>query len=427
MTPDETYILGSCLCSTDCFIAASGAGLTDIHFSTLPGKAAWLAQKAAFLRFSSTELSIVATSEKNANMAELVALASQGGAMSELMPIKARLVIEAWKRREAHAILAHASILAKGQGEEFPETWNSISSLINRLVTIATDADDRNFSQMVDSYIDQRKNPNTRRSISTGWPSVDRLFGQPAQGELITVAARPGCGKSALAILLAHASASKDHKTVIFSAEMSGEEIIDRMVCFTGGPKAKHDLQHGIDAAQKLQSLAGRLHVFDDLKPHSVGSIESRCRALAASERGLGCIIIDYVGLIEPENRRDVREQQVASITRRMKSLAASLRCPVVLLCQMNRDIEKDGKSRAPRLSDLRESGSIEQDSNRVWFLYDDPKFLDSIPAGAIPDKVHILLLQAKCRGGKSNIAVRMEFDKPLYRMTPIADTASTF
>jgi replicative DNA helicase len=111
------------------------------------------------------------------------------------------------------------------------------------------------------------------------------------------------------------------------------------------------------------------------------------------------------------------REQQVAEMSRRLKQLAGMIGCPVIVVAQLNRESEKD--ERRPKLSDLRESGAIEQDSDRVWFLWQDPKTV--LPGSEDARAIEIMLIQSKCRGGPPNVAARMHFNRPVFTFSQIS------
>jgi replicative DNA helicase len=132
---------------------------------------------------------------------------------------------------------------------------------------------------------------------------------------------------------------------------------------------------------------------------------------------GLALIVIDYLQLIEPTDRKASREQQVSQISRRIKQLAGTIGAPVLVLTQLNRESEKD--DRRPRLSDLRESGAIEQDSDRVWLLWDQPD-INAPKRSADDDAIDISLIQAKCRSGPANLVTKLRFDRPCFRFTQI-------
>jgi replicative DNA helicase len=244
------------------------------------------------------------------------------------------------------------------------------------------------------------------------FPSWDRLAGAIRPGELVVIAARPGLGKTSLALQCAAAAVHHRQPCVFFSLEMTGEQLCQRLAL------------QALSASTTRPELAGwirsnllgekLLTVYDGAA--SVEQIESRTRLHAASPRGLGLVCIDYLQLVTPpaDAKREHRERQVAAISRFLKLLALELRCPVLLLAQLNRDVERD--DRRPRLSDLRESGAIEQDADGVWFLHADttgPQMSDA-------DRIKVLLIQTKRRDGPQGIAMPLDFHRPDVRFTPI-------
>jgi replicative DNA helicase len=185
-------------------------------------------------------------------------------------------------------------------------------------------------------------------------------------GELIVLAARPGVGKSAAALLYATACEIAGRVPLFFSLEMSKAELWARLAVQIAG---NHHEQNTVPVAKTLPKKKYR--IYDVRAAHSIAQIEARAR-LAATSCDVGLIVIDYLQLVTPpqDMKGSNREQQVSAMTRRFKLLAGELKVPVLLLSQMSREVEKD--DRMPRLSDLRESGSIEQDADAVWFLHRD-------------------------------------------------------
>lgn len=212
---------------------------------------------------------------------------------------------------------------------------------------------------------------------TTGLRDLDLLTGGVQRGQLITVAARPAMGKSAFALSLARAVAENTSDTVVFlSYEMSRHELTLRLLASAMAVELG-DLRRGqfppemtgdlVKVAKNLE----RLPIFiDDSPPETVAGVRAAMRRLARRET-LGCVVIDYLQLMAGEGRgRDEnRVQEVSSISRGLKRMARELDVPVVTLSQLNRQLESRPNKR-PMLSDLRESGSIEQDSDTVWMLY---------------------------------------------------------
>jgi replicative DNA helicase len=232
------------------------------------------------------------------------------------------------------------------------------------------------------------------------------------EGQMITLAGRPGTGKSALAGQIAYDCAESGGRVAFFSLEMTGEEIVDRLALVRGGRDARGDSRIKTGKIREIGKFK-TLHIFDNSEKYTVPSINAKCRLLATQKGGLSFVVIDYLTLITPIDRKQSREQQVAEISRSIKQMAGGLKVPVLVLAQLNR--ESDKEERRPRLSDLRESGSIEQDSDRVWFLWNDAK-----NTSQDNEWLDLVLFQAKCRGGPANVAKPLRFDRPIYSFFPV-------
>lgn len=217
--------------------------------------------------------------------------------------------------------------------------------------------------------------------LETGFRDFDALTGGLHDSELIVLAARPGMGKTALALNIAeHTSLVLGIGTLFVSLEMSSVELADRMLCSAAEVNGQR-LRNGTisnDDRRKLVEKAAEmspapLHV-DDTPSRTITEIAACARRLKRKS-GLGLVIIDYLQLIEPDNPRDPRQEQVAKIARRLKGLARELKLPVLCLAQLNRQAEAS-RDNKPRLSHLRESGAIEQDADVVMFVHREEYFL---------------------------------------------------
>jgi replicative DNA helicase len=213
--------------------------------------------------------------------------------------------------------------------------------------------------------------------LPTGWERIDKITTGLHEGELVIVAARPAVGKSAWALNLATNAAINAGKTVaIFNLEMSGESLATRMIACVGhveGYKlATGNLDNDWDKVNEALSKLGDTNIFiDDTAGITIGEIRSKCRRLANSEQGLDLVIIDYLQLItSAANYGGNRQQEVSDISRALKLMSLELKVPVVALAQLSRSAEQRKENPRPILSDLRESGSIEQDADIVAFLY---------------------------------------------------------
>lgn len=220
--------------------------------------------------------------------------------------------------------------------------------------------------------------------VKTGYYDLDKLTSGFQKGDLIILAARPSVGKTAFALNIAYnVSLKADEAVAIFSLEMPAEQLIQRIICCAGSLNAeslrsgsilKESNERYYAAAEKV----GKCNLYiDDTPGIKVGEIAAKCRRLKR-EHGLKMIVIDYLQLITGSSGgRESRQQEVSDISRQLKMIARELEVPVLALSQLSRSVEKRDNKR-PVLSDLRESGAIEQDADIVSFIhredYQDPK-----------------------------------------------------
>ncbi len=213
--------------------------------------------------------------------------------------------------------------------------------------------------------------------ISTGYKALDQMTAGLHEDELIILAARPGVGKTAFALNVAQNIGTKTDETVaIFSLEMGAEQLVNRMLCAEGTINASN-LRTGQLTEEEFTKLfvamgsLSKANIYiDDTPGIRTAEIRAKCRRLKQERGSLGLIVIDYLQLIEGTGRES-RQQEVSEISRQLKKLAKELSVPVIALSQLSRGVEQRQDKR-PILSDLRESGSIEQDADIVAFLYRD-------------------------------------------------------
>lgn len=211
--------------------------------------------------------------------------------------------------------------------------------------------------------------------VMTGFIDLDRLLAGLQNSELIILAARTSVGKTAFAVNIARNVALIEKLPVLFvSLEQSRMELSERLLCIESRVSS-HRLRMGYlkpDEQEKLMDAGARLSgsklFLDDTPGQNMLRIGAVARRLKRRD-GIRLVIVDYLQLIDPENRREPRQEQVAAISRRLKHLARELKIPVIALAQLNRGVENRSDSR-PRLADLRESGSIEQDADTVMMLH---------------------------------------------------------
>lgn len=242
------------------------------------------------------------------------------------------------------------------------------SSMPSTMRTILQEAMERISARM--------EGQHAQDGVETGLADLDKLTGGMHGSELIVLAGRPSMGKTALAMNIAEAVAVQQRVPTLFiSLEMSKIELADRMLCSIARVNG-HRLRNGTISSEELARLVEKaseineapLYV-DDSPSRTVTEIAAAARRIQRREGRLGCIVIDYLQLIEPDNPKDPRQEQVAKITRRLKGLAREMNVPLLVLAQLNRQAEAS-KDNKPKLSHLRESGAIEQDADVVLFVH---------------------------------------------------------
>ena len=247
--------------------------------------------------------------------------------------------------------------------------------------------------------------------IATGFIDLDKMTSGLHPGEMVVIAARPSLGKTSLAMNVAeHAAIDQKLPVGVFSLEMTAESLVLRMLCSRARVNLRN-IRDGFLAEQdfvKLTTAAGTLSraplFIDDTSGLSILQLRAKARRLQ-QQHGIKLFVVDYLQLLHSTARRaENRQQEIADISNGIKALAKELKVPIIVLSQLNRDFEKD-KSRKPNLSDLRESGAIEQDADLVGLLYradpEDPtKRRESEDDALSQDTVPINLLVAKQRNG---------------------------
>ncbi|MGH8936030.1 MAG: replicative DNA helicase [Acidimicrobiia bacterium] len=211
--------------------------------------------------------------------------------------------------------------------------------------------------------------------LSTGFRDLDRKLGGLQPANLVVIAARPAMGKSSLATNIAHNVASQGNSVAIFSLEMSVQELVQRMLCSVARVDS-HKLRTGQLGPlwQKVVQAAGQLYelpIFLDESPTLTATdIRAKCRRLKR-QHGLGLVLVDYLQLMQSSGRPENRQQEIAEISRSLKSLARELDVPIIAVSQLNRALESR-QDKHPMLGDLRESGEIEQSADVILFIYRD-------------------------------------------------------
>lgn len=294
----------------------------------------------------------------------------------------------------------------------------------------------RSIKEVVNSTINDINNLPEDNNMVTGLPTgfyeLDKMTTGFHDDELIIIAARPGVGKTSFALNVAqYVGLHTDKSVAMFSLEMSGEQLVQRMLASEGLIDSQHlrtgqlDQEEWHNLVMAAGSLAGTDIFIDDTPGIKMSEIRAKSRRLAKEKGNLGLVVVDYLQLIEGP-RSESRQQEVSAISRQLKKLAKELHVPVIALSQLSRSVEQRQDKR-PVLSDIRESGSIEQDADIVSFLYRDDYYRDepedgensgsSSEVGAEDDNGEVEVIIEKNRSG-SRGTVKLMFSKPYNRFS---------
>jgi replicative DNA helicase len=284
---------------------------------------------------------------------------------------------------------AEQSVLSVAEKRE-SKSMVSVGSLMDQVFTMIEELDG-----------------NEPTGLNTGFRDLDQLLGGLHPENLVVIAARPSMGKSTLALNIATNVAVQGKTVAIFSLEMSKIEIVQRVISSVARLDSKLLRNGALDDRgwEKITGAATKMFkapmYIDDSSVVNVTDIRAKCRRLRRSHQ-LDLVVIDYLQLMHGGNREN-RQQEIAEISRSLKNLAAELKVPIIAVSQLNR-LAEQREDKRPRLSDLRESGALEQDADIVMFIFRDEYYRTDTEAKGIAE-VHV----AKHRGGKTD-TVKLTF-----------------
>lgn len=336
------------------------------------------------------------------------------------VPEYARIVVEKWRLRR----LIHAanSIAEQAARSETQNVGAVIETAEKKIYDIGQDQRQTDFAHVGEAVADKLMEIEERSKsggglpgIETGFKRLDELTGGLRPSTMIIVAARPSMGKTALAMnMAAHVALRRKKPVGFFSLEMSRGDIITRILCsearvsmsrvMSGKPLRRGELDLLHEAGERLD--AAPLHI-DDASTLSAIEMRARARRLKNTVPDLSLIIVDYLQLMHGGGTRyDNRQQEVTDISRSIKALAKELQIPIIALSQLSRQSEqrRGAKDKLPKLSDLRESGALEQDADVVLFIHREPNQVKAEGAGPQPD-------EAVLRIGKQRNGPREDMD----------------
>ena len=318
-----------------------------------------------------------------------------------------KIVIEESMRRKL--IQTSNELISLGY-DDTEETERIIDLAEKRVMELSQSGSNNGYSSikdvLVSTFDELEKLFNQKGKISgitTGFAGIDRLTSGLHNSDLNIIAARPAMGKSALAINIATNAAKSGVPTIIFNLEMSKEQVVNRILAseaMVDGNKLRTGQLNDNDW-MKLASASGILSdtpiYIDDTPGISIMEIRTKCRKLKI-ERNIGLVVIDYLQLVAASGKKNAsREQEISEISRSLKILAKELNVPVIALSQLSRSAEKRQEDKRPMLSDLRESGAIEQDADIVMFIYREDYYHPDTTEKNIAE-----IIFAKHRGGST-------------------------
>lgn len=290
----------------------------------------------------------------------------------------AQLVREKYIKRTLITLAGEISESAFDEGKNVQDILDLAEQ---KVLSISQIQSDRSFVPLKDTLVESfdridelQKNGGELRGVPTGFQDVDRLLAGLQKSNLIILAARPGVGKTAFSLNIAQNAAVVGKKKIgFFSLEMSREELVDRLLVSQADIDAwklktgRLDQQDFLKLSDAMGVLAEAQIFIDDTPGMSIYEMRTKARKLMA-EHNIDLLLVDYLQLAHGRNQEN-RVQEVGEISQGLKNIARELRIPVLALSQLSRAIESRGE-KSPQLSDLRESGSIEQDADVVMFLY---------------------------------------------------------
>ena len=314
-----------------------------------------------------TSLSNIVPSAASAN--HYIDIVRRDSVLRQVILACGKTIEKAYDKNSDETILGQAEkaiyeIAEKGQSGALERLEVSVEKVINR-------------------FEDIHKDSSVLRGLKTGFYQLDKATNGLQKTDLIILAARPGVGKTSLAMnIVSNAAINHGAKCAVFSLEMGREQLAQRMLCSVANVSMAKALRGDLDEHDwikiwKADKKLKEADIFvDDNAMNTPSQVLSKCRKLKREKGGLDLVVIDYLGLMKSDSKSDNRQNEVADISRQLKILAKEIEAPVLSLCQLNRSVEsrdtKDGKPAKPMLSDLRDSGSIEQDADMVWFIHRD-------------------------------------------------------
>lgn len=320
----------------------------------------------------------------------------------------AKRVVECWKRRQALQAAENMIRVLKDGSNNLDDALGGCDAAMREIEESCLPKSQIDIADLLIECLDEKD--RCKQGLETGFPTLDHMTTGLHGGQMIIVAARTSIGKSALVGNIATTLAQREIPVFVSTLEMSKADFIYRMASQLSGLHMwqikSPDIQYHEPILEAFNVMARWPMFIDDTVPQTVSQIGAKARMLVR-KHGVKLIIIDYLQLVAPDDKRAQREQQIAAISRALKLLAKQLRIPIIALSQLNRQSENRA-NKMPQLSDIRESGAVEQDADGVWLLH-RPGFGD-----VTADETEAELIVAKNRHGATG-PIKLEWDGPRF------------
>ena len=418
----EEAVLGSVLINPESFFDVAQI-LDAEYFYIIRNR--WIWEVFTYLHENRTPIDILTLSEELENRGQLEEIGGQAYLMMLINQTPsslnaaayAKIVEETSVRRRMLAAANDMAKLAYQEEKPVDDIINSAERYVFDLSERRIRRDLQPIQNVIDDYYDRVSMLSQRSDEIVGvpqaWPTLDKLLGGLQRSDLLIIAGRPGTGKTGFLLTVAKNAALKHKKHVaLFSLEMSNEQLVQRMIAQDTGintqelRSGKIEADHWNIIVQSMENLSGAKIYLDDTPALTPIQMRTKCRRLHL-EHHIDLILVDYIQLMSGDSRNDNRVQEVSYISRNLKTLARELNVPVLAAAQLSRAVEQR-TDKTPQLSDLRESGSLEQDADIVMFIHK----LEDIPTDT-QDKELIELMVAKHRNGPTR-NIQMVFLKDL-------------
>ena len=388
----EISVLGSILLDSDVFLDVSEELDTD-DFYDEAHKEIFGAMKALHMELKPIDLITVADALSRRHSLEAAGGRAYITSLADYVPTSAnareyaKIVHEKSSLRK---LISSAGSIVKSCYEESIPAESILDNAEQTILSIAQEKQNNSYSEIGDvlqanlnSILEAQKQGGQIPGLATGFSDLDRKISGLAKSDFVIVAARPSMGKTAFALNIAqNAALRSDAHVVIFSLEMSKELLGMRMISMEArvdsrklktGEVSKSDLEDIQNAIARISKASIEI---DDTPGIGVMEIRNKCRRIAA-KKPIDLIVVDYLQMMTMGTSIENRQQEVSNISRYLKQLAREMKCPVVCLSQLSRAVEQRQGKHKPILSDLRESGAIEQDADIVMFLYREDYYKD--------------------------------------------------